>query len=452
MTLAIWQATVVDDAGNILPAAQIEVRHETAGSPIATIYQDRDGLIPLGNPFNANAAPFDSDGFVYFYVAGGAYKITATSGSFSRTRRYVPIGLSQESDDLTTGIRYIFSSDTDDSDPTDYYLKFNNSSLASVTQIYISNINLNDADLTNFLESFDDSGNASNRGYLKIESSDGNGFLLARVTGTITNDASPVTYSKIPVTVLASAGSINADQTCSFIFSQRGGGLDAPVQYNEIQDVQTDRVLGRKTAGTGIVEECTIDDILAFAGSPSQGDLLSYDGSNYVPRGGMVLLASGTISAAATLDLVLSSYATAYSGFLILTDLLPVNNGDALWLRFSTDGGSSYDAGASDYAYASSWFGSGSTGFDQSAGAAQLLLNGNSSNTVSMTSRTLLYDVEQVTNQRALYDSQGKNSSALVAHNIGGGVNLNGQDTDAVRFLYSTGNISSGRYSLYGLG
>lgn len=93
MALARWQATIVDEAGNIQSGASVEVRSETAGAPLATIYSDRDGTTPLGNPFTA-----DSEGFAAFHVAGGAYKITATKSAFSREWRYVGVGTASELD------------------------------------------------------------------------------------------------------------------------------------------------------------------------------------------------------------------------------------------------------------------------------------------------------------------------------------------------------------------
>ena len=91
---ARWQATIVDDAGNVIPAASIEVRREIGGQPLAPLYSDRLGATPIGNPFDA-----DADGFAAFHVAGGAYQIVATSGVFSRTWRYVAIGTAAELDD-----------------------------------------------------------------------------------------------------------------------------------------------------------------------------------------------------------------------------------------------------------------------------------------------------------------------------------------------------------------
>lgn len=55
---------------------------------------------------------------------------------------------------------------------------------------------------------------------------------------------------------------------------------DDAVTYAKIQDVgATARILGRKTAGSGIVEECTLSEILDLIGSPAQGDVLYRNGS-----------------------------------------------------------------------------------------------------------------------------------------------------------------------------
>ncbi len=86
MALARWQATIVDDAGNVLTGASVEVRHESDNS-IATIKTDRDGAVPKANPFSS-----DSDGFAFFHAAAGTFKITATKGTFSRVWRYVTLG------------------------------------------------------------------------------------------------------------------------------------------------------------------------------------------------------------------------------------------------------------------------------------------------------------------------------------------------------------------------
>lgn len=96
MALARYNLTAVDSAGNILPGASVEVRSEGPGTPLASLYTDRDGLSPAGNPLSAG---LDGDGG--FYCVAGFYKITVTSGAFSKTWRYVAIGLLQGLDTLS---------------------------------------------------------------------------------------------------------------------------------------------------------------------------------------------------------------------------------------------------------------------------------------------------------------------------------------------------------------
>lgn len=92
MALARFQRTIVDEQGNIVPGAFVEVRSEISGD-LVSIFSDRDGLVALGNPFSA-----DSEGFAGFHVVGGAYRIRAYLGGFEITWRYVAIGRGGETD------------------------------------------------------------------------------------------------------------------------------------------------------------------------------------------------------------------------------------------------------------------------------------------------------------------------------------------------------------------
>ncbi|RJP54161.1 MAG: carboxypeptidase regulatory-like domain-containing protein, partial [Anaerolineaceae bacterium] len=82
-----WQATIVDEAGNVQPAATVTVRHTATGNLVTTLKSNRAGTGGLSNPVTA-----DANGFAFFYVAGGRYDITATKGAFSRTWTDVAIG------------------------------------------------------------------------------------------------------------------------------------------------------------------------------------------------------------------------------------------------------------------------------------------------------------------------------------------------------------------------
>jgi hypothetical protein len=92
--LPIFQRTVTNSSGDVLPGASVEVRRESDNA-LVQLYADRAGTVLLPNPTTA-----DSDGFVQFFAASSNYKITATSGSGTVVWRYVDIGSSDVRLDL----------------------------------------------------------------------------------------------------------------------------------------------------------------------------------------------------------------------------------------------------------------------------------------------------------------------------------------------------------------
>lgn len=89
MALAIFQGTVVDRQGNVVPNANIRVYREAAGLPTASIFEDEDGVDPKGNPFQT-----DADGIFSFYARGyqPGYRIRAYIPGFERIWYNVRIG------------------------------------------------------------------------------------------------------------------------------------------------------------------------------------------------------------------------------------------------------------------------------------------------------------------------------------------------------------------------
>lgn len=83
------QLTLTDGEGNVLNNASVAIYHEIAGSPVATPYANRDGTGALGVPYTA---PNGADAGCF--LAPGEYKVVATQGNFTRTWRYVAVGLS----------------------------------------------------------------------------------------------------------------------------------------------------------------------------------------------------------------------------------------------------------------------------------------------------------------------------------------------------------------------
>ena len=90
MTLSVWQRTIVNTNGDVIGSASVEVRRES-DDVLITLFSTPSVSGPtLSNPISA-----DSAGFVRFYAAQGAYRITATSGAFSAVWRDVQLGTAQ---------------------------------------------------------------------------------------------------------------------------------------------------------------------------------------------------------------------------------------------------------------------------------------------------------------------------------------------------------------------
>jgi hypothetical protein len=175
------------------------------------------------------------------------------------------------------------------------------------------------------------------------------------------------------------------------------------------------------------------------------------------------LLTTGTVSSQATLDISLTAY-TSYKNIMIVIDSLRgANDDDELICRFSTDGGSNYDAGAGNYSFtsyglrdngsASNFSLASATNIQFNTTSAQLGI-GNATNegydlTVTLYHRTSTAHWTRLAYQGVL--TSGAATPETIS-NTGGGTREAAQDTDAIRFsMNSGGNIAACNYSVYGM-
>lgn len=253
---------------------------------------------------------------------------------------------------------------------------------------------------------------------------------------------------------------------------------DDAVTNAKLANMAQQTIKARKTLSTGDPEDCTLSEVLDFIGSAAQGDILfrgaagwqrlaagtsghflKSNGSgadlSYAAAGGVVLLTSGTASAVATLDLVLTAY-TAYRGIIIeLTDFISATDAVELRLQTSTDGGSTYDAGASDYRFNHVRAFSASTiSNTSSTGSASIRISdavGNAaSDGIDLTTK-IMGQTGTATNKKLTFSGSqhaGDNNQVRI---LGDGRRLSAADVDAIRYFCSSGNITSVSYAIYGL-
>ena len=170
-----------------------------------------------------------------------------------------------------------------------------------------------------------------------------------------------------------------------------------------------------------------------------------------------VLLATKTAAVSASLDFTEFDNATYRRYEFELEFVLPATDSVSLWVRTSTDGGANYDAGASDYAWGQTGTSAGAATTGASNAAAQIVLNtavpiGNAAGEYGV-SGLLSFDgaplatMPTVMNGRITYFSNGGGFVQLAI----GGTRWAAADVDALQFLSSIGNLTSGTIRMYGV-
>lgn len=260
-----------------------------------------------------------------------------------------------------------------------------------------------------------------------------------------------------------------------WILISRTGTPNPPTVPNDyitfamMQNIATDRILGRDTAGSGNIEELTLSQVLDFIGSAAQGDIL-YRGTsawarlaagsgnglfletqgaaaNPQWRGGPPrLISSGSLSNVATLDFTIPTNCETFEFELL--NWRPATDAAVLMARFSQSG--SYLSGASDYAWAIYSMGSAAGGSDDAADTKMEIGGTYDNASASLGSSVFrVFRPSASSFQKSILGmSKSVNSAGAERMSVGGGrliANLNA--IDGIRFLFSTGNIAEGYYT-----
>lgn len=170
---------------------------------------------------------------------------------------------------------------------------------------------------------------------------------------------------------------------------------------------------------------------------------------------GMQLIEAQTLSSVASADFSTSIDDTYAEYIFVITHLIPATDSVTLYMRTSTDGGSTYDTGASDYHYAIQALTVGSTVTQfTSSGATFLALSstvGSAANEYGWSGRVHLVDPSVAVYTTANYQGSYTNTAGSLTTVDGAGQRISAADVDAVQFLFSSGNIESGEIRLYGV-
>ena len=177
-----------------------------------------------------------------------------------------------------------FNNSTSDADPGAGKIAFNNGTLSSVSVLFIDDADDAGADITTFVQSFDDVTNAVARGIITItkESAPAT-YATYKVTGAIT-DASG--YTKVAVTHLTSSGSFSNLDGVSVHFSYSGADGSGDI---------TGVTAGTNLSGGGTSGTVTLN--LADASTSAKG-AASFSSDNFAVSSGAVTIKDAGVALA----------------------------------------------------------------------------------------------------------------------------------------------------------
>ena len=168
----------------------------------------------------------------------------------------------------------------------------------------------------------------------------------------------------------------------------------------------------------------------------------------------MILLSETDASSDASIDYDLETW--SYDHFrLIIMNAVPATDAVDAWLRTATDGAGTFESGASDYAYNIAMTHS-SISAEESTGAAQIkITRGTVGSDTNENGICSIIDIFQPTVSQfasIMGDSWSRNSDgASILREIFSGSRLAAADVTDLRFMFSSGNIESGKFKLYGV-
>lgn len=171
----------------------------------------------------------------------------------------------------------------------------------------------------------------------------------------------------------------------------------------------------------------------------------------------VVLIQSQTASSSASIDFTSSIGSTYAHYFIHISALIPATDNVELYLRTSANAGSSWDSGASNYAYRRDFSGTdgvaGTWGGNLSTGDTKIQLAVRLGNSTGESLHGIIrFARPDATNEFTLNgEFWGYDSIPATQHEYTAGARLTNAAVNGIRLFLSSGNITSGRFTLYGV-
>lgn len=227
------------------------------------------------------------------------------------------------------------------------------------------------------------------------------------------------------------------------------------------------------TKGTGTLALGSADSVLTLDGTSISGTLikdeddLTSDSATHLATqqsikayvdaqssGGLVLVGSATASNDATIDFTgLSSTYQAY--LLVASNVVPATDSVNTYIRLGTGAGPTYLTGASSYSWAYGYAGHDSTDGgvgDNTSDIIRLSATAGNATGEAFSFSLWLYDPSDTSTYKGVSGTSVRlNQNAQLYTTHFGGVARTTSAVTAIRFFFSSGNVSTGEFRLYGV-
>jgi hypothetical protein len=234
---------------------------------------------------------------------------------------------------------------------------------------------------------------------------------------------------------------------------------------NTVSDLGTNWYIYIRNDGTGIITvdpagASTIDGVSSITLYPGETVMIVRVGSSSLKtigrKKGWIPLSSATASASSTIDFT-SFINSDFSNYKFeLHNIVPATDATTLYCRISTDSGSTWKSGASDYAWTAVHNDGGTSNLGSSAADSEIELNlagstlGNAAGE-NYNGELVLYNPSNA----SVYKTFRMNAAVYSSVPKAGIIDVVGQylataAINGVRFLMSSGNIASGTIRMYG--
>ena len=117
------------------------------------------------------------------------------------------------------GVKYTYSNDTNNTDPTSGHLKFDSTTLSSITSLRISETDADGNALAAWLATFDDSSSTVRGTAMLMANGSPTPLLIFQISGAITDNGA---WDSFPITYIASPGSLVNGNSVRLFFARTG--------------------------------------------------------------------------------------------------------------------------------------------------------------------------------------------------------------------------------------